>query len=268
MFAAVPGAPAAQPTPDHVASSEGDDTHQALRQALTLGARRAVERASQVDGDYANQKIRIPMPKTVNQLGEALRGVGLGSLVDEFELSLNRAAEKAAAEATPILVDAVTSVNLGDAVSILRGGDTAATDLLRAKTEADLTGVFEPIIATKMDEAGVTRSYEKLVEQGGPFLALLGGEGDLDLPAYVTGKALDGLFALIAEEEQKIREDPAARATDLLPQDLRLAPAVDPATVMRRARVRGHGRPGVTFTFTQLRRGGWSDQGTSIRELR
>ena len=145
-----------------------------------------------------------------------MRSLGMGQVVDDFELSMNRAAEMAAAEATPILIDAVKGVSFNDAVAILKGGDTAATDVLRTKTEGSLTAVFEPIIKTKMDEAGVTRSYERLMEQGGGLMAMLGGGSQLDLPAYVTDKTLDGLFALIAEEEAKIRTDPVARTTDLL----------------------------------------------------
>lgn len=140
----------------------------------------------------------------------------MGQVVDEFELSMNRAAEMAAAEATPILIDAVRGVSFNDAVAILSGGESAATDVLRSKTEDSLAAVFEPIITTKMDEAGVTRSYEQLMEQAGGLMAMLGGGSELDLPAYVTDKTLDGLFALIAEEEAKIRSDPVACTTDLL----------------------------------------------------
>ena len=194
----------------------GDNTEMALKEALEIGAIKAVERASAADGFLGNPKIRIPMPDALDTLAEYLRRFGMSQVVDEFELSMNRAAEMASAEATPILVDAVKSVSFDDAISILKGGDTAATDTLRAKTEDSLTAVFEPIITTKMEEAGVTRSYEKLMESGGSFVAMFGGDSQFDLPAYVTRKTLDGLFALIAEEEAKIRKDPVARTTDLL----------------------------------------------------
>jgi hypothetical protein len=194
----------------------GDDTQMALKEALEIGAIKAVERASATDGFFGNPKIRIPMPDALDSLAEYLRRFGMGQVVDDFELSMNRAAELAAAEATPILVDAVKSVSFDDAISILNGGDTAATDTLRAKTEDSLTAVFEPIITTKMEEAGVTRNYEKLMESGGSLVAMFGGDSQYDLPAYVTRKTLDGLFELIAEEEAKIRKDPVARTTDLL----------------------------------------------------
>jgi len=193
-----------------------DETRSALKEALEIGATKAVELASAPDGFFGNPLIRIPMPSALERVSQSLRSFGMGQVVDDFELSMNRAAEMAAAEATPILIDAVRGVSFGDAVSILKGGDTAATDTLRTKTEDSLAAVFEPIITTKMDEAGVTRSYERLMEQAGGLMAMLGGGSELDLPAYVTGKTLDGLFALIAEEEAKIRTDPVARTSDLL----------------------------------------------------
>ncbi len=195
-----------------------DDTQSALKQALEIGAIVAVEQASAVDGFFGDPLIRIPMPSALEKVGESLRNFGMGSVVDDFELSMNRAAEMASAEAIPILVDAVKRMTFDDAASILTGGSTAATDALRAKTEASLTEVFQPIITTKMEEAGVTRSYESLMERGGSVMAMFGGGSQPDLPAYVTSKALDGLFTLIAAEEAKIRADPVARTTALLQQ--------------------------------------------------
>jgi len=195
---------------------QGNETRRALKQALIIGVKKAVRSASKIDGFFDNPKIRIPLPSSVERVGQSLRSVGLGQVVDDFELSMNRAAEKAAAEATPILVDAVKSVSFNDALSILQGGETAATDTLRAKTDESLTAVFLPIITEKMEETGVTRSYEQLMERGGSLMALLGADTQQDLPAYVTGRTLDGLFELIGEEEAKIREDPVARTTDLL----------------------------------------------------
>ncbi len=209
------GDPPPEPQPEDE-QPQGDDTQLALKEALEIGAIKAVERASATDGFLDNPKIRIPMPEALDSVAQSLRRFGMGRAVDEFELSMNRAAEMAAAEATPILVAAVKSVNFNDAVSIIYGGETAATDTLRAKTEDSLTAVFESIIETKMEEAGVTRSYEKLMDSGGSLLAMLGGDSQFDLPAYVTRKTLDGLFELIAEEEVKIRSDPVARTTDLL----------------------------------------------------
>jgi len=218
VFAATHSGPTDAPTESRPADGQprSNETQRGLKQALVIGVKKAVKSASRADGFFGNPKIRVPMPSSVEKLGQSLRSVGLGQVVDDFELSMNRAAEKAAAEATPILVDAVRSVSFGDAISILKGGDTAATDAVRAKTEENLTAVFQPIITAKMEETGVTRSYEQLMERGGSFMTLLGGDSQQDLPAYVTGKTLDGLFELVGEEEVKIRTDPVARTTDLL----------------------------------------------------
>lgn len=217
-FASPPGISTEATTTSEAAAVQPreDETESALKQALEIGAVRAVDLASAADGFLGNPLIRIPMPSALERVSQSLRSLGMGQIVDDFEVSMNRAAEMASAEATPILIDAVRGVSFNDAVAILSGGDSAATDVLRSKTEDSLAAVFEPIITTKMDEAGVTRSYERLMEQAGGLMAMLGGGSDLDLPAYVTDKTLDGLFALIAEEEARIRTDPVARTTDLL----------------------------------------------------
>ncbi len=218
VFASTPSPPTDIMTESQRADGQPgtNDTQLALKEALEIGAIKAVESASMTDGYFGNPKIRIPLPGGLDKVGQSLRRYGMGQVVDEFELSMNRSAEMAAAEATPILVDAVKSITFGDAISILKGGDTAATDTLRAMTEDSLTAVFEPIVTTKMEEAGVTRAYDQLMEQGGSLIAMFGDGSQPDLPAYVTGKTLDGLFSLIAEEEAKIRKDPVARTTDLL----------------------------------------------------
>ena len=153
VFTSTASAPT-DPQPESQQADEqprGDDTQMALKEALEIGAIKAVERASTADGFFGNPKIRIPMPDTLDKMAQSLRRVGMGQVVDDFELSMNRAAELASAEATPILVDAVKSVSFDDAIAILKGGETAATDTLRAKTEDSLAAVFEPIITTKMD---------------------------------------------------------------------------------------------------------------------
>jgi len=192
-----------------------DQASQGLKEALEIGAQKAVELASARDGFFGNEKIRIPLPKSIRSAGDTLRRFGLGKTVDEFELSMNRAAEAASAKATPILIDAVKGLTVEDALDILKGGDTAATDLLRSRTEEQLTKELEPIVTHAMDEAKVTHYYDQLMEKGGSILGMLGQEQP-DLDEYVTGKTLDGLFTLIGEEEKKIRKDPVARTTDLL----------------------------------------------------
>jgi len=192
-----------------------DEAAGGLKEALKIGAEKAVELASKEDGFFGNELIRIPLPKPIRSVGDTLRRFGMGKSVDEFELSMNRAAEKASAKATPILIDAVKSLTIEDAIAILKGGDTAATDLPRARTGDQLTEELRPIIGEAMAEVGVTRSYDRLVDQAGPLLGLAGQQPQ-ELDAYVTEKGLDGLFTLIAQEETKIRKDPVERTTDLL----------------------------------------------------
>jgi len=192
-----------------------DEAAGGLKEALKIGAEKAVELASKEDGFFGNELIRIPLPKPIRSVGDTLRRFGMGKSVDDFELSMNRAAERASAKATPILIDAVKGLTIEDAVAILRGGDTAATDLLRARTGDKLTEELRPIIGEAMAEVGVTRNYNRLVSKAGPLLSAAGQEQQ-DLDEYVTDKGLDGLFTLIAQEETKIRKDPLERTTDLL----------------------------------------------------
>ncbi|HHQ48314.1 MAG TPA: DUF4197 domain-containing protein [Acidobacteria bacterium] len=192
-----------------------DQASQGLKEALEVGARKAVELASAKDGFFGNELIRIPLPKPIRSAGDTLRRFGLGKTVDEFELSMNRAAEAASAKATPILIDAVKGLTVEDGLDILKGGDTAATDLLRSRTEEQLTKELEPIVTKAMEDAKVTHYYDQLQQKGGSILDMM-GQKPVDLDEYVTGKTLDGLFTLIGEEEKKIRKDPVARTTDLL----------------------------------------------------
>jgi hypothetical protein len=143
-----------------------------------------------------------------------LRTVGLGSQVDAFVLSMNRAAERAAPAARQIFGAAITEMSFDDARKILTGGDTAATDYFKARTSDRLTEAFRPVIDRSMNEVGVTRQYKDLLgaAHSVPFLKT----ESLDLDRYVTGKALDGLFHVVGEQERLIRTDPAARVTDLL----------------------------------------------------
>ncbi|MBZ0251793.1 MAG: DUF4197 domain-containing protein, partial [Candidatus Methylomirabilis sp.] len=186
-----------------------------LKEALTVGAERATALASKEDGFLGNDLIRIPLPKPLRKVGRALREVGMGARADELETAMNRAAERASGEAKDVLWTAVKGMTLEDARGILQGGDTAATDYFRRKTEEGLRARFRPIVTEKMAEVGVARQYNELTAAYAsiPFAPAL---KDVNLDDYVTGKALDGLYALLALEEKRIREDPAARATDLL----------------------------------------------------
>lgn len=185
-----------------------------LRQALEVGTERAVAKTSAADGFLANKLIRIAMPEELGKMTSALRKVGMGSQVDELEKSMNRAAEQASAEATAIFWDAVKGMTIDDARKVLEGGKHSATNLLRERTSGQLSTRFRPIVTQKMDEVGLSRLYGDLTAS---YNALpLGQKPAMDLPEYVTGKALDGVFTMLAKEEERIRADPVARTTELL----------------------------------------------------
>jgi hypothetical protein len=187
----------------------------ALRELLSQGSVQAVTSLGRTDGYFANPRVRIPMPENLRRIERALRRLGQGETADEFVLSLNRAAETAAPEAKAVFLEVVRGLTLRDAVDIVRGPDDAATRYLRRTAGATLTSRFLPIVARATEQVGVTARYKKLTRRA----AFAGGAIDLsalDLDNYVTQRALDGLFLLIADEEQRIRRDPAARTSELL----------------------------------------------------
>ncbi|HEX9136525.1 MAG TPA: DUF4197 domain-containing protein, partial [Nitrospirota bacterium] len=185
-----------------------------LKEALSIGAKNGVKTVSQVDGYFGNPLIRIPMPENIQRIEKALRKAGFNKEVDRFILSMNRAAEKAAPQALNLFVNAVKEMTIPDAVGILRGNDTAATDYLKSKTFDELYKSFKPSISSSMNDVGVTRTFKEMMDKTRriPFLK----KESVDLDHYVTSKALDGLFTVVGQEEKKIRKDPAARVTELL----------------------------------------------------
>ena len=187
-----------------------------LKEALQIGTKNAVEIVSQAGGYYENPKIKIPLPDAVRKVEKLLRGVGYGTQLDDFEMSMNRAAEKAAPEAKNIFWDAIKQLSFADARNILQGKDNEATLYFKEKTYDPLSEIFKPIAHNAMSEVGVTRNYQKIDEKvrSMPFVGGL----SFDLDEYVTNGALEGLFLMLAEEEKKIRQDPSARITDLLKQ--------------------------------------------------
>ena len=180
-----------------------------------MGTANAVSATSKVDGYFANQAIRILMPDKVRKVADVLGKVGYQDDVDEFVLSMNRAAEKAAPRAKVYFVEAIHEMTFEDARKILDGGDTAATEYFRGKTQKKLYDDFRPVVSASMGEVGVTRSYKHLVGRYAD-LPLVGKHESVDLDHHVTTKALDGLFYMLGQEEKKIRTDPAARVTELL----------------------------------------------------
>jgi hypothetical protein len=186
----------------------------ALKEALKIGTENAVNLTGKKDGYFLNQAIKILMPEKLRTLEKGLRAVGYGPQVDEFVLSMNRAAERAAPSAKQIFWDALGEMTFEDARKILSGNETAATDYFKGKTTDKLTTAFRPVVDKAMNEVGVTRQYNELMDRfhAIPFVK----KETFDLDSYVVTKALDGLFHVLGDEEKKIRTNPEARVTDLL----------------------------------------------------
>jgi hypothetical protein len=187
----------------------------ALRQALEIGAQNASGRLNSVNGFFGNALIKVLMPPEAQKIESTLRSIGMGATVDKAILSMNRAAEDAAGKAVPIFVNAIRNMNIQDGLNILKGGNGAATNFLRNATTAALTTAFKPVIQNSLNKVNataywgdVTRIYNRLPTTRSQI--------NPDLTAYVTERALNGLFVNIADEENKIRTNPAARVTDLL----------------------------------------------------
>ncbi len=199
---------------DAAAALSNTEVVSGLKEALAQGVETAIKSLGKTDGFLGNQLVRIAMPKQVSPAADLARKIGAGSYVDSFETSMNRAAEKAVPEAASIFGDTIRNMSIEDAKGILAGGDTAATDYLRKSAGASLTRSFRPVVEQTTAKVGVTSAYKEMVAQAGPLASLGGGATDLD--GYVTQGAVDGLFTMIAKEEQNIRSNPLARGSDLL----------------------------------------------------
>lgn len=186
----------------------------ALKEAISIGANNAVDSLSKVDGYFGNQAVKILMPEKIKMIADGLKKIGYQKPVDDFILSMNRSAEKAAPAARTFFVDAIKKMTFEDARDILNGEDTAASDYFKKKTYDKLYTAFKPVISSKMNDVGATRYYKDMISKFSslPFLK----PETLDLDHYVTNEALNGLFYRIGEEEKKIRADPKARVTELL----------------------------------------------------
>jgi hypothetical protein len=190
------------------------DAADGIREALVNGTGQSVKLVSVLDGYWGNPEIRIPFPEGAKDMESKLRNIGMGKKVDEFNVSMNRAAEKAAAEAKPIFVAAIKGMTVRDAITIVRGANNAATMYLKNTTSPELINKFQPIIKTSLDNVNATRYWSDLITIYNkiPLVRKM----NPDLTAYVTQKAIDGLFIMIAKEELKIRKDPMARTSELL----------------------------------------------------
>ncbi len=215
FFSCEPLQQAAGTYPSATNNPEQSKIVEGLKQALTIGTQNSTNKLSAVDGFFADAAVKILMPPEAQTVEKTLRQFGLGSLVDKTILSLNRAAEDAAQSATPIFVDAIKQMTITDALGILQGGDFAATNYFKGKTTAQLTAAFSPVISKSLDKVDATKYWSEMFSAYNKFSAK---KVPTDLNAYVTQKAIDGIFYEVGLEEQKIRKDPAARVTDLLKQ--------------------------------------------------
>jgi len=185
-----------------------------LRQALDLGIEKQVSKLTAKDGFYKNDLVKILLPEELKKVDKGLRDIGLGNLADEGLKVLNRAAEDAVKEATPIFVKAVKDITFDDAKNILLGNDNAATQYLTGKTQTELYNKFHPVINNSFGKVGADQIWENLINKYNaiPFTK----DVNPDLTDYVTGEALKGVYTMIAVEEKEIRTKVSSRTTDLL----------------------------------------------------
>lgn len=196
-------------------SLSNDDIIAGLKEALSVGASKSAGKLSAVDGFFKDAVVKVLMPPEAQKVEKTLRQIGAGKLVDDAILSLNRAAEDASKSAAPIFLDAIKKMTLQDGLSILKGTDTAATSYLKKATTSGLMAAFKPTIDSSLTKTNATK-YWALVFDKYNQLPTTFNKVNTDLSGYVTQKALQGVFYYVAEEEKKIRKDPAARVSDIL----------------------------------------------------
>ncbi|MEH6651399.1 MAG: DUF4197 domain-containing protein [Motiliproteus sp.] len=203
-------------TSNNGSSLDTDTLVRGLKEALAVGTQRAVDEVAKPDGYLANPKIKVPLPAVISSSATLLDRFGMGALVDQFEVSMNRAAEAAAPQATQYFLDTLKQMSIEDARKIYNGADDAATRYFEQQNTGQLQALLQPVIVEAMDTAQVTHYYQALVKEASSYPLV--GDLDLDLEKHVTDKALKGLFVMLAEQEKLIREEPVARTTDLLKQ--------------------------------------------------
>lgn len=198
-----------------IAASAGqDEAVKALKEALTRGATQAVASLGKPGGFLGNERVRLALPEKVQEAEKLLRRFGGGKYADQLIETMNRAAETAVVEAKPVLWQAVRQMSVQDALGVLKGGDDAATQYFRGNTTATLTGKLRPLVEAATQQVGVAKKYDKFA---GKALQLgLIDAADADLDGYITAKALDGLFVMMAEEEKAIRKDPVATGSAII----------------------------------------------------
>lgn len=188
-----------------------------LREALQVGIKNSVNLTSVTDGFLKNDAIRLPFPPDAIKVKEKAIDLGLTGKVEEFETTLNRAAEEATKEALPIFADAIKNMSVQDGFAILKGGDGAATKFLKDQTTSKLVDAFSPKVKNATSKVELTKYWNPIITKYNNAMTLTGGQKlNPDLDAYITQKAIEGLFYMVEKEENKIRKDPVARVTDLL----------------------------------------------------
>lgn len=190
------------------------DVAEGLKEALVKGISNGADVVSQLDGYFKNPEIRIPFPPDVKKVEDRLRQIGMGNEVDKFIMTLNRGAEDAAKEAKPIFIAAIRQMTIQDAWGILKGEPDAATQFLKRTTSAQLKEKFSPVIQNSLNKVSATKYYTDIITRYNQIPMVQ--KVNPDLNDYATNKAIEGLFLMIAKEEQNIRANPAARTTELL----------------------------------------------------
>ena len=209
LFSITVAAPAAE-----LADISNKDAVGGLKQALTDGAGAAVEKLGIENGFFGNAKVRIPLPESMQKVESLMRAMGMKRQADELVLAMNRAAETAVTEAKPLLIDAVKKMTVQDAKGILTGGNTAATDYFRRTTAGPLGKRFLPIVKKATEKVGLAEKYNSIAGQGAKLGLVKDDQATIE--QYVTKKALDGLYLIIAEEEKALRKDPVGATTDIV----------------------------------------------------
>jgi len=207
----------AQTTGSSAPSLTNDEVISGLKEALQVGIKNSVNLTSVTDGFLKNDSIRLPFPPDAIKVKEKAMDLGLTGKVSEFETTLNRAAEEATKEALPIFVDAITNMSVQDGFAILKGGNGAATKFLKDQTTSKLVTAFSPKVKSATSKVELTKYWNPIITKYNNAMTLTGGQKlNPDLDAYITQKAIEGLFYMVEKEENKIRKDPVARVTDLL----------------------------------------------------
>ena len=197
-----------------IADISNKDAVAGLKAALSDGSAAAIGKLGAENGFFNNAKVRIPLPESLKKVEGMMRAMGMKRQADELELAMNRAAESAVTEAKPLLVDAVKNMSIEDAKAILTGGDNAATEYFRRKTAEPLAKKFLPIVKKSTAQVGLAEKYNAIAGKGSQLGVIDASQASIE--QYVTKKALDGLYTMIADEEKALRQDPVGATSSLV----------------------------------------------------